>query len=205
MMTEKTINCWICDHFQRYDRGPEPQSCAGECRLNTPPPYLYQEFNGPLEYRIQYWPCINDSTRFWCGRFQRSLETNLPPLPPTEFGYCAEDFNLPDDWLTFWMNPWSKKILPGYVDSPEKGVSCWNCDHFQLYNIDYSPILGECRARPFGEYQYIGLMTVPETIGYRTSLAFQVYPSPCVWCAQWERTMNTDLPVIDWENCCSAV
>lgn len=194
---QEYVNCWSCNHFQRYDRSATPDYCSGECRI-VPPTVFLDGIVVAVAGTINFtWPVVlfGDSGEGWCGRYLRSTEQNLPAYPT-----CQAE-SLPDLRDNFWLAPWNKKILPGYVDSPEKGICCWNCDHFQPNDPQDGD--GFCRAYP------------PETwldidVGARTW--YNSYPGPvpglpvtqaiCSWCSEWERARRTvPAPPSGWDLC----
>jgi hypothetical protein len=197
----KNVACWLCDHFQRYDREANPQYCCGECRFSTPEGVHEGKFPGepaPLPfYQMFPWPVVEFGNDFWCGRFERSLETNLPAAPDT----CNTEYvDLEEVHEWFWgdiSNPWNKKILSGYVDSPEKGICCWNCDHFQPASHGNT---GECRARPPGSWW---TMANSNLEGWTNGYPATIPNGQCFWCAQWERSLNVVIAPPDggWNGC----
>lgn len=196
---DKNISCWNCDHFQRYERGPNPQSCAGECRFSLPGVFKWLLINNVDTWRIEYWPVYDEAYRYWCGRYQRTREKNLPPEPPHNEGFCVHSFQPLEEVLSFWENPWNKKILSGYVDKPQNGISCFNCDHYQILDPDFSLVAGECRARPVPPFEMVFENSI---VGFQMTFPYEAWSSPCSWCAQWERANRRTLPQIDWDNIC---
>jgi hypothetical protein len=188
------VMCWNCDHFQAYGRNHDVLfRCSGECRKN--PPGDRQEGNLDVgDYSIiNQWPLIDDSVYQWCVRWERSGQSDLADPWENEGkpGTCEENpesLSVAHD--AFWLWPWNKKIEPGYVDSPEKGICCWNCDHFQPSSPGESSA-GLCHAYPPGRYQILGIQgETGQTVGYFPGITNGL----CAWCGQWERARR---PVSD--------
>lgn len=184
------VNCWVCDHFQRYERGDEPASCMGDCRFNLPSGNI---FSGQLDDKditaAIPWTLIQESPFLWCGKFQRSKEKNLPPAPPSQDNACLTTDALPFDWELFNSNPWNKKIGPGYVDAPQKGVACWNCDNWQALT-PHRNTLGLCRAKPPRPFIFGAAL---DKVFWVESNFARFNRGACEWCAQWQRALH-DVP-----------
>jgi len=188
---DKHVNCWLCDHFQRYDRSSSPQSCVGECRYNAPDGIISGNFGGAGISEFRFFPVIEDSPNVWCAKFERTREKNLPPVPPQTDIHgtqsCENSAVLPDEWETFFFAPWNKKILPGYVDEPKNGISCLKCDNFQIENPDRGDS-GYCRFHPPGSYRF------GDALANFTDIQSSWAPfssSHCYWCSQWQRHTYT--------------
>lgn len=201
---QELVACWYCDHFQRYDRyaGTDQASgsCVGECRANRAPNWGTGFFSAQPFYLFNSFPVIDNAQARRCGQFQRTREKNLPPPPPVdENNDCADTTDPLNQQKVFNGEPWNKKILTGYVDSPQKGICCWNCDHFFLwFSEDPQSTSGECVAdppafmsRPFG----LGSNGAVNSAFFWTDFAV------CLWCARWERARH-DLPALDWQGLC---
>lgn len=183
------VSCWYCDHFQRYDRGDNPEyfDISGECRFTAPFVDTSQALQKDKDYYSERkWGILQAPDQQWCAKFQRSAEQNIPdPIP---IGPALSPLGA---WDTFTQAPWNKKILPGYVDEPIKGVSCWNCDHFQPLTPRNGPEQtqfvdqGECRFKPpypFKRGQFdAGDLWEWNRFPY-------LWKSHCYWCSKWERT-----------------
>lgn len=188
------VSCWYCDHFQRYDRGDGREQViiknCGECRLKAPLADHSAANDGAADYSANlYWRYISNARQMWCSKFQRSSEQNIPdPLD----GYA---WSMPGDWDEFHTSPWNKKTMSGYVSTPNKGIACWNCDHWQPYeqeegldrngeqSVIWTPA-GECRNDPGLPYRR-GLYN---SISWWEWNRFPYLSSAqCYWCSQWER------------------
>lgn len=205
----ENVCCWKCQHFQRYDSqaGTEQQtgSCAGECRYQAPVPAVssVQTTNGQnTAYKNGQFPVIQDGGREWCGNFARSLEKNLPPVPPQDSnGNCIYQPKWPDDWVTFNTSPWSKMLKAGYTATPGHGsVCCFNCDHFAHQTNIYKGEVtraGNCK-RNTPRIGYSGNDYDGNSI-FEAGVFPYVRDAVCEWCSEYERTQEKlDDPVYDW-------
>jgi len=132
------------------------------------------------------WPVIQKAEIFWCGRFQKSREKNLPDKP----GQCVV-LPINEYWSNFWEveGPWNKKTQTGYVDDPQDGVMCLTCDHFNATDdIDSSPnSYGQCRANPGPPHLYIAQNAI---LGEASGRPWMIQNAVCSWCAQYERSSH---------------
>jgi len=127
------------------------------------------------------------SSAAWrCGRFEKTQETDLPDIATGTCGKMQFD-ELKQYKEAFWFAPWNKKILPGYVSTPEKGVSCWNCDHFQPQpGTETGADGGFCRANP-----PLWFNLIDSGAGWNNFESFWVDRGPCFWCGQWEKATHS--------------
>lgn len=191
--SNENVVCWNCQHFQRYDESDTPTACIGECRFKPIGCYKSGEetTNGtnPL-YRANNFAVVKDGSQMWCGNFERSLEKNLPPMPPHNDDSCNAQYTLPDDWQNFQNSRWNKQLKTGYVSTPSKGsVCCWNCDHFNPKDASSEPSSrsGTCRRDPPCPYE-----TGDNPNSYWMCGEFPSMPDAvCNWCSQWERARHT--------------
>lgn len=196
------MNCWLCEHFQRYDRSDEPTSCLGECRFKSFVGYQMgttMENGGTEMSNIPNFPTVREGGLFWCANFQRSKEADIPPAPPLqdseeEEKNCANQPTIPDEWIYFWNDPWNKKNLPGYVSDPKKGSSCWNCDSFQREGqaINY----GTCRRTPPARFTS-GMITSIQY--YEEGYVSRIRRANCIWCSEWSRARHTVPDLLSYE------
>lgn len=200
------VDCWHCEHFQRYDKGTNPQSCAGECRR-----YSALIFQQGIMVEVdhlanKWWPVIENAQAAWCGEFVRTREKNLPPVPPLdEDDECEERLVLPDAWQDFWYqgNYWNKKIESGYVDEAKDGVCCFNCDHWNPLGSTPGITDGSCRRRPPGIYYE---QFQPQPLWYNESWGNYAMNFLCVWCSEWTRTRTPrGEPLGGWEDRCGEI
>lgn len=192
----ENVSCWFCEHFQRYDAGPEPSGCIGECRLKAFISGSSGATTGNGGESVQetpFFPVISQGVQFWCSSFQRTREKNLPPAPAQdeENEVCLEEAVIPDDVQEFRSSPWSKKLLIGYVSEPIKGSSCQNCDHYQGERETGSD-RGECRKYPLARYVE-GVFPVDVSY-YKIGKNVRIGTAHCWWCSEWTRSR---LPLVE--------
>lgn len=167
-MPNKKTNqkCWNCDHFQPYIEGDEPLDAYGECRrkpLNT----MYGQIAG--DFWAGMWPFISNGTVFWCGAWQKSVQT-VPKEPE-----YPRDPPWPSTWEQ-WI-PWNKK--------DPMNVECWNCNHFQVSDKNDPPNtkMGQCRRMPPPEVINIEIAPSVDVVlqGVKTEIC-----GDSRWCGMWE-------------------
>ena len=190
-----SVNCWTCDHFQRFDEKEEPKSCAGECRKNPPLGFLD---NTNMTDWYQF-PVVIAGPLHWCGSWQRTTETPLPPTPTYsppvlkaqnpqngEFKFCfsRQVFDFPDDFED-WI-PWNRKL--------KENISCWHCDHFQRVEqkiVPTSDCAGECRKNPPAPVVQRKVLTTSILLGFCVPIFF----GPLYWCGDFQRSINEIPPI----------
>lgn len=213
---DKFVNCWRCDHFQRFDSKENPTLCVGECRRLAPRGWLEDE-----DYIDEYgWPFIWAGPIYWCSFYEPTTERPVPnypsappqppPSPPQQaaeggvgivtYCYQGQEFEFPDDYYLWQVSPWNRKL--------SQNVSCWHCDHFQRYFEDPSdipqgqePCKGECRKNPPESIIRRGIPHHSTMIwdwmrGYSRPLLLGAKR----WCSEFERSTRPVPPIPTFDN-----
>lgn len=197
---DQNVDCWDCEHFQRYDGSEQPDDCAGECRKESPQAGSYtKELVSPTDWPVDgYFTYIPYGNTAWCAGFQRSLEQDIPPSPHEFSTQC------PNTDPVTWTTPDSVRGDDMFNKKATEDT-CWFCDHFQRQwefperEVAAEGCNGYCQHRPQPDYLTEEGFLPP---GPPQAFILQSFPlftkvqfSALTWCSRWERATH-DVPAV---------